>query len=150
VERVIQFLGGPRAVGAARTAVLDQASDLPADTLQDLELLVSEVVTNAVRHGGADHNHVLELRLLEDPGVVRVEVTDEGPGFDRGRPTTRPDGGWGLLFVDKLADRWDVEHEAGRTVVWFEMDISQGGPEGRKSSSTSRSRHHPPPMPMSA
>ena len=149
MERVMRFLGGPKAVGTARDAVLDHVAGLPTETLEDLELLVSEVVTNAVRHGGADRDRAVELRLLEEPGLLRVEVSDEGPGFDRRRPAPRSDGGWGLLFVDKLADRWDVERVADRTVVWFEMDISGSGPRGSKRR-TFRTRRRRPPMALSA
>jgi anti-sigma regulatory factor (Ser/Thr protein kinase) len=145
VERVIQFMGGPRAVGAAREAVLDHATGLPTETLEDLELLVSEVVTNAVRHGGADHDRTIELRLRDEPDVLRVEVSDPGSGFDRSTPRRRADGGWGLLFVDKLADRWDVDRFDDHTVVWFELDISRNGPRGSK-----HRRRRPPPMALSA
>jgi anti-sigma regulatory factor (Ser/Thr protein kinase) len=64
---VIHFLGGPRAVGAARDAVLDYVSELATEILEDLELLVSEVVTNAVRQGGADQRSSFEVRPREEP-----------------------------------------------------------------------------------
>ena len=111
------------AVGGARDAVLEHASDMPSGAREDLQLLVSEVVTNAVRHGGAHDGRVIVLRVLELPGTLRVEVTDGGPGFERHTPTPRTDGGWGLFFVDKLADRWNVERSDGSTLVWFEMDL---------------------------
>src|SRR5204863_1301862 len=95
-------------------------------TLEDLRLLVSELVTNAVRHGGADEAGVVSLRLLLEPLRIRVEVTDMGPGFDLNVPTTRDEGGWGLVFVDRLADRWGIEHD-GATKVWFEIDLPATG-----------------------
>jgi anti-sigma regulatory factor (Ser/Thr protein kinase) len=150
VERVIHFLGGPRAVGAARDAVMGHAAGLPTSTLEDLELLVSEVVTNAVRHGRADRTQTIELRLVEEPGLLRVEVSDEGPGFDRHKPKPRGDGGWGLLFVDRLADRWDVEHDADRTTVWFEMDVSERGPRDPERRPGPQRRRRPLPMFLTA
>ena len=126
MERIIQFRGGPQAVGAARGMVVENARELPEGTLDDLRLLVSELVTNAIRHGGADEGSVFSLRLLLDPLRIRVEVTDAGPGFDRRTPAPRSDGGWGLVFVDRLADRWGVDHN-GTTKVWFEIDLPEQG-----------------------
>src|SRR5207247_735230 len=94
VERIIHFYGGPRAVGAARQAMLEHADALPAAAMEDLQLLVSEVVTNAVRHGGADEGQPIELRLVDEPGALRIEVADRGLGFERTQPTPRIDGGW--------------------------------------------------------
>jgi len=125
VERVIQFWGGPKAVGDARTAVLEHAPELPSETLEDLQLLVSEVVTNSVRHGGAGDGRPITLRLVVDPeSLLRVEVTDDGPGFERHEPVPRGDGGWGLFFVDRLAQRWGVDRD-DHTRVWFEMDLHE-------------------------
>jgi len=134
VERIIQFHGGPRAVGAARDAVLEHASSLPRETLEDLQLLVSEVVTNAVRHGGGSEGDPVTLRLVEEPGTLRIEVSDDGPGFERRTPTPRSDGGWGLFFVDRLASKWDVETSPARTMVWFEMDVPVDGGGSKKRS----------------
>ena len=136
MDHVIQFRGGPRAVGAARDAVLEHAQSLPTTTMEDLQLLVSEVVTNAVRHGGAADGQTIELRMVEGPETLRIEVTDDGPGFERHRPTPRTDGGWGLFFVDKLASRWNVESPNGRTLVWFEMDVSSPERDGSGAASS--------------
>ena len=80
---------------------------------------MSELVTNAVRHGVADHV-ALNVRVL--PEWIRVDVADEGPGFTSGRNPETPgvDGGWGLFLVDQLAKRWGVQDEGG-THVWFEL-----------------------------
>ena len=91
--------------------------------LPDVRLLVSELVTNAVRHGrGCDGG--VELALQVEDGCVRVEVVDGGGGFvPRPRdPDPASMGGWGLVVVDRLADRWGVEG-AGGTRVWFEMNV---------------------------
>ena len=143
MERIIQFWGGPKAVGDARTAVLEHAPDLPSGTMEDLQLLVSEVVTNAVRHGGAGDGRPITLRLLLDPdSLLRVEVTDDGPGFEQHAPVPRSDGGWGLLFVDRLAQRWGVDRNE-HTRVWFEMDLpTRGGSMAR-----SRTRDAPEKIP---
>jgi len=82
-------------------------------------LLVSEVVTNSVRHAGLGPEDKIELEVSAAPSTVRVEVADPGPGFEP--PKERPrgvEGGFGLFFVDELADRWGTF--GGR--VWFELD----------------------------
>ena len=108
-----------RAPAIARRAV-ERISSLDGSTLDDTKLLVSELVTNAVKYGdGAD----VHLRVsARGPHQVRVEVVDEGAGFipvARHRSPTEP-GGWGLPTVGALADRWGVRE--GSTLVWFELD----------------------------
>lgn len=84
---------------------------------QTLKLLVSEVVTNAVRHGGADGPVELHATWNSE---IRVAVQDRGEGFSpapRVDPLDEP-GGFGLYLVGRLADRWGVEIDDG-TTVWF-------------------------------
>jgi anti-sigma regulatory factor (Ser/Thr protein kinase) len=88
---------------------------------------VSEVVTNAIRHGDADTAPWLELELAG--GRVLASVHDAGPGFDApSRPQASAAGGWGLLLVDALAERWGVER-GPRTRVWFEFKLRDVAPE---------------------
>jgi anti-sigma regulatory factor (Ser/Thr protein kinase) len=114
----------PASVAAARRAVVGM-DDLAVSERADASLMVSEVVTNSVRHAGAGGDEEILLRARVDDETLRVEVTDPGPGFEPGRPQPRLEsedpGGWGLVLVDRLADRWGVERGAG-TCVWFEMD----------------------------
>jgi anti-sigma regulatory factor (Ser/Thr protein kinase) len=114
--------GGVRAPERARAWLHNGASWLPLEITASLQLLVSELVTNAVRHGGADPDQVIEIEVRAIDGGVGVEVTDPGPGFapaDRSRPMDDP-GGWGLVLVDQMTERWGVIHD-GRTRVWFEL-----------------------------
>ncbi len=106
------------AVPAARDAALAFRSLLPAHRLEDLRLVVSELVTNAVVHGtGA----TIDLRLEADGQVVSGEVVDRGDGFDiPPPPTLEAPGGRGLAIVAALASSWGVEQ--GSTHVWFELD----------------------------
>jgi anti-sigma regulatory factor (Ser/Thr protein kinase) len=57
--------------------------------------------------------------------MLRVEVTDPGPGFDpeMDEPTPGQAGGWGLFLTERLADRWGVDRADGLTTVWMEMDL---------------------------
>lgn len=109
----------PGSVAEARSRVLDAVGPQLADDgqLEILRLLVSELVTNAVRHG--DHDHPVELHAKWN-SEVRVEVVDHGHGFTpapRDGELDEP-GGFGLLLVGRLADRWGVETDSS-TRVWF-------------------------------
>ena len=93
---------------------------LAPGTLEDLQLLVSELVTNSVRFGP---QWPITLTLaVERDGAVRGEVIDQGDGR-AAKPEMRPepslDGGWGLYLVDRVAARWGVRE--GSTRVWFEL-----------------------------
>ncbi|MGP4102937.1 ATP-binding protein [Nonomuraea sp. KM90] len=86
--------------------------DEPAD------LLVSELVTNAVQHAGGP----VRLRLSAADGVLRCEVGDGGPGLPRPRPATPDDeGSRGLALVAALASAWGSTRTRRGKVVWFEL-----------------------------
>ncbi len=107
----------------ARHALSPLADRLPAERLNDIRLLVSELVTNAIRHAELDAAESIRLTLEETGGSLRVEVSDPGRGFDwtgRDRPADEG-GGWGLYLVETLADRWGVDRDEV-TTVWFELD----------------------------
>ena len=106
----------------ARGALDGLKGAVAPERLRDVTLLVSELVTNAVRHaeGGIVR---LVVRLTE--GVLRVEVHDPGHGFALRPAPSDPlrASGWGLVLVEELADRWGVDTDP-RTRVWFEMDAA--------------------------
>jgi len=113
--------------GVARTA-LEEGLSVPARVLPDLQLLVSELVTNSVRHADLAPGQRIELRVHAEPGTVRVEVEDPGPGFTPTprRPGDRRDDGWGLYLVERIADRWGVV-DGSPAIVWFEIDWRADG-----------------------
>jgi anti-sigma regulatory factor (Ser/Thr protein kinase) len=119
----VELESGPDAAAEARATigVLDGEAD--PDVLDDLRLLVSEMVTNSVRHASAPPGAPIGLAVSHADGVVRVEVTDAGRGFEPS-PRNAPQleaGGWGLHLVDRLATRWGVVR--GRPArVWFELE----------------------------
>jgi anti-sigma regulatory factor (Ser/Thr protein kinase) len=108
------------APAAARGALEQVAHVVSAERLRDVRLLVSELVTNAVRHA---EGAAVRLIVSMTAGVLRVEVHDPGRGFDVKPPPDDPfrASGWGLVLVAQLSDRWGVD-VAPRTRVWFEMD----------------------------
>jgi anti-sigma regulatory factor (Ser/Thr protein kinase) len=122
-ELSYELTGGPYAVTAARLALSELDEHLDESLAFDVRLLVSELVTNSVRHAQTGPEESIELKVTVEDTSVRVEVGDSGPGFEPPEqdPTADAarDSGWGLFFVTQLADRWGVESSEGR--VWFEI-----------------------------
>jgi anti-sigma regulatory factor (Ser/Thr protein kinase) len=110
----------PDSIPRARHTLNRLADAVGESLLDDLRLLVSEVVTNSIRHGGLGP---IELRVSVNPRTVRVEVEDRGPGFEPSLGDGEDDrgSGWGLLLVDRLAAEWGVVAGA-TTTVWFELE----------------------------
>ena len=131
-----ELAGGPYAVTAARLALADLDSQLDASVAFDVRLLVSELVTNSVQHAqvSADDSIVLLVSITDT--AVRVEVRDQGPGFQApaAPPPDDADKGWGLFLVEQLADAWGVS-EGGKG-VWFEIRCDRGRGESASSEST--------------
>jgi anti-sigma regulatory factor (Ser/Thr protein kinase) len=119
-----------RTAPAAARRVLDVLRGvLDPEDLSQLRLLVSELVTNAVRHGrpARARGDGVELIVYVDGRRTRVEVMDGGDGFVPPAAPSGADrlGGWGLVVVDELASRWGVETN-GKTLVWLEFDAPSG------------------------
>jgi serine/threonine-protein kinase RsbW len=117
--------GGPHAAALARRLVeRELAGRMPLDIVADACLLVTELVANGVRHGGATANRSLHLHLQGSGPGLHVEVFNADHARGRVAPR-RPDitggGGIGLHLVEELASRWGVR-DASRTSVWFELD----------------------------
>ena len=113
----------PASAGAARArlaSILETCGAAPQ--LDAAELLVTEVVANAVRHAGGER---IDLTVTVDDAAVRVEVGDEAdddpvPGL---APGVEDSGGRGLMIVEALASRWGYERRpGGGKRVWFEVD----------------------------
>lgn len=111
----------PTAVRRARQFVragLDPAGQPANPATDSAVLMVSELVTNAIRHGSGPVHVELEV----DTGVVRVGVTDESAA----RPVPRDaaadaESGRGMLLVSSLADRWGSDPWPPGKKVWFEL-----------------------------
>lgn len=118
---VIHLDATPAAVGLARQQIDRLADRLSAEVLEDARLMVSELVTNGLRHGSLASGQQIELSITILAGILRVEVCDPGPGFTPEPRTGASEGtGWGLVLVARLADRWGVHHD-GVNRVWFEL-----------------------------
>ena len=113
------------APAVARRHVQEVGAGWPARVLDAALLAVSEAVTNAVRHGDGR----IELCVAAGDGRIRIEVSDEGGGLPRRRPTADDDlgeGGRGLYLLDALTTGWGTEHRTDRPgkTVWMEIPRS--------------------------
>ena len=109
---------------AARHSLNRLEGSLPPEKLEDVRLIVSELVTNSVRHAGLSPDEEISLTVVISDESVRGRVCDSGPGFEKPsepRPRTDLSGGWGLPIVERISDRWGVERN-GCACVWFEID----------------------------
>lgn len=92
------------------------------ETTDNVLLATSELVSNAVLHGEMNEGEPIVVEMSRG-ARLRVEVSHPGPplkGPPRRTDRTRP-GGNGFLILDRLAERWAVEHRQGRTHAWFEL-----------------------------
>ena len=85
-------------------------------------LLVSEIVSNSVRHAGLDDRDAIEVYVRGDGrGGPRGRVRPR-PGFDIEQlPAPSGDGGWGLWLLARLSSRWGRVERGDMTRVWFEL-----------------------------
>jgi anti-sigma regulatory factor (Ser/Thr protein kinase) len=110
----------------ARDVALDR---LPPERAEDLELMVSEIVTNAVRHAPALQGGVVNLRFQIEDHLLRTIVEDGGRDFRFETATFDTmvgDPHLGLQLVDLLSDAWGLSLD-GKKAVWFEIDLSDRG-----------------------
>ena len=122
---------GPKCPGEARAALSPMAEALPTQVYLDACLLVSELVTNSVRHARLRPHDPIRLQVRVSDRLLRVEVSDPGEGFGANVPepvAARGPGGWGLFLTERLADRWGVDRESGWTTVWLEVDLQLPAP----------------------
>jgi anti-sigma regulatory factor (Ser/Thr protein kinase) len=130
VERLID--GGAQAPREARSVVAEMDS-LLGWRREDARIIVSELTTNAWRHGHARDTRPIRLTVEHRDGGLRMEIHDQGAGFDapRGpdrRPPERP--GWGLRIVRGLADAWGIRRSPRGTCVWALIRRPDGSEPG--------------------
>ncbi len=115
------------AVALARQATRDALAAWRLARLEETAvLLVSELVTNAVRHArGTD---AIVLKLQTAGAWLRIEVQDGDPRWPQPRtPAGFDESGFGLVLVDTLARKWGVRETAAGKAVWADLDALYGG-----------------------
>lgn len=136
---LLRLPASPEAAVAARHAVSGLHPYFDAAVLADAELLVSELVANAVRHGGLASRDSVEVSVRASPAALMGEVADRGRGFGGRRPGRREPAvpgseeasGWGLFLVDRIATTWGIS-ERPEVRVWFELRPGARNPGGRR------------------
>jgi anti-sigma regulatory factor (Ser/Thr protein kinase) len=134
------FTADATAPRAARHALDELNGHINPALKDDIRLLVSEVITNSVIHAQPRTPGEVDLDVWASDAVVRVSITDRGPGFvaDK-RPRGGERSGWGLMMVDRLAHSWGVELDEG-TEVWFEFQQGSSAATGGSSTNAQYSR----------
>jgi anti-sigma regulatory factor (Ser/Thr protein kinase) len=115
----VEVRGGLDASAAARREVLARC-DWPSQRVRDdVALMIGEIVTNAVQHGGMGVDARIRIDVEQYDSLATVSVFDRGPAFV---PAAHRPGSWGLLIVERLARRWGVRRRRGEKSVWFEVE----------------------------
>ena len=121
---VRRFSGGATAARCARLAVREELGEaLPQRRLADVELLVSELATNSVRHAGCGESDEIAIEADVSPTGCACACSTPGQGFEVHTPeppATGAAGGYGLVLLERLSDRWGVQRGDGFG-VWFEV-----------------------------
>lgn len=113
----------PASVAVARRYALDVCRNVPADVASDVALVVSELVTNAIRHGAAPVSLCVVPIGGNRNGSIRVEVADANPALAGPMREVADDslGHRGLLLVDRLSRRWGCDPAPYGKRVWCEL-----------------------------
>jgi serine/threonine-protein kinase RsbW len=121
----VEIAAGQHAPAAARSAVERWLSGrVSARLYDDVRLLVSELVTNSVRHARLTRDMTIRISVALVDGAVRIEVEDPGDGAIAAvAPDREHGGGFGLYLVELLAERWGSTND-GATCVWAELSLS--------------------------
>ena len=115
----------PVAPGEARRFVRSALTEVDVPMIDAVELLTSELVTNAVVHAESEPHLVLVLHADR----IRVEVHDADPDLpSRRKPDEARPGGRGLMLLDQLASSWGAAPSGGGKVVWFEVSRRAADP----------------------
>jgi serine phosphatase RsbU (regulator of sigma subunit)/PAS domain-containing protein/anti-sigma regulatory factor (Ser/Thr protein kinase) len=123
-----EFPTEPVAVAKARDCAVRQLADWGLDEVSfGAELVVSELVTNAIRHASGP----VRLRLIREGGLI-CEVSDGSSTFPRPRRARSDDeGGRGLMLVARLSRRWGTRPTDNGKIIWSEHSLPGAAAEGR-------------------
>ena len=115
----------PHSAKVARDAIAGLDGHL-GNVFGDVVLLISELVTNSVRHAGLAAHEVVRVRASEAGEVLHLEVEDTGcSGVPHRRIPDGVHGGLGLNLVDAISLHWGVQCN-DHTMVWADLPISAG------------------------
>lgn len=111
-------------VSAARHFARAALESLPGTTRDAVELMVSELTTNSVKHAATTFELIIDCAAT----YVRVEVTDTGAGEPVARdPAPSEPSGRGLRIVEVMSDKWGIKRSGDATTVWFLLHAESSG-----------------------
>jgi anti-sigma regulatory factor (Ser/Thr protein kinase) len=124
-ELCVTVPASPAAGTTLRRAVRSLDEFIGPGTAEEVELLVTELATNGVKHASGRGANRITLDARVENENLHISVSDRGAGFtpEPRSPERSEPGGWGLMLVESIADRWGVEREP--TTVWFELGHRQ-------------------------
>ncbi|MDA8296756.1 MAG: ATP-binding protein [Actinomycetota bacterium] len=116
-----RFRNDAHAIAAARRFAAEECAGVPAELVEQIQLMLSELATNAIRHAGS----AFEVSLERRDQLLKVAVTDEGGGTPTLRsPSPKELSGRGLQIVKMLARDWGIDQSAsGPKTVWFTVTL---------------------------
>ena len=119
---ILSLPANPSSAITARTEVTRRLAErLTTGALDDVRLLLTELITNSLRHAGMTPGDEIGVKAELSDGTVRIEVSDPGrDGPVEVRPPGAHGGGYGLFLVDRLTSQWGVDRRDG-TTVWAEL-----------------------------
>jgi serine/threonine-protein kinase RsbW len=128
----VQLPATPQAARLARQAMREALAIWRLAHLQETaDLIVSELVTNALRHANPGESQV-GLRLEATEAWLRIEVQDTDPRMPQPRiPGPLDDSGFGFVIIDGLADKWGARETEEGKAVWAQLEIFNSGGYGR-------------------
>jgi anti-sigma regulatory factor (Ser/Thr protein kinase) len=123
VEIQRNIANGPQAAIEARRLVDSLEDEVPAQVLDDVRLVATELVTNSYKHAGNPPGHPIEVTLDVQPDHLRLVVIDRSV-FDPTPETSTElrDVKWGLVLLDRIADGWGRISEGG---LWAEFRLQR-------------------------
>jgi anti-sigma regulatory factor (Ser/Thr protein kinase) len=132
LELNLRFAASANAASGVRAALEVLSRHLSPEVLSDARLLVTELVTNSLRHSGVGSEGSIGLALRLTPDRLRVTVRDPGPGLrvKIAEPTPEQEDGRGLVIIDRVAACWGVGDASAdapgpelgaEATVWFEL-----------------------------
>lgn len=124
MKRSQSFSAAPSSVGQARRFAVKLLDGAPSETVDAVELMVSELATNSIRHGDVG----FEVTVIRRRNQLRVEVTDTAGGIPVMRsPGPEEPTGRGLRIVELFSEAWGIERKdaLGKT-VWFQVTVPVG------------------------
>jgi anti-sigma regulatory factor (Ser/Thr protein kinase) len=119
---VVLLPHAPASVAVARRRLGSElfASGVVEAVIDDVNVVISELLSNALRHARPLPSGQIRLTWARNGDLIEVAVTDGGAMTEprRSRPTLSSLGGRGLGIVETLAEYWGVRYEDGGTTVW--------------------------------